>query len=156
MPTIKKISDSLSVSGWLNEEDFAEAKALGFDKVINFRPDNEARDQISSDEAETAAHEAGLEYVVQIPVTRNDLFTDEVVGRAAQEFSTGGRVLGYCASGQRAAIVWAAAAARAQPVDEILASLRAAGFDLRVIRDDLEAQADRGRWSKGESAGATA
>ncbi len=155
MPSIKTISDNVSVSGWLNEEDFAEAKALGFDKVINFRPDNEARDQISSAEAETAAHEAGLEYV-QIPVTRNDLFTDEVVSRAAKEFATGGRILTYCASGQRAAIVWAAAAARAQSVDDVLSSLRSGGFDLRLIRDDLEAQADRGRWSKDDAAGATA
>jgi uncharacterized protein (TIGR01244 family) len=155
MPTIKKISDSLSVSGWLNEQDFAEAKALGFDKVINFRPDHETRDQITSAEAEAAAQKAGLGYV-QIPVTKHDLFTDDVVSRAAKEFATGSRVLAYCASGQRAAIVWAAAAARVLPVDDVLSSLRAAGFDLRVIRDDLEAQADRGRWSQGESAGATA
>lgn len=155
MPSIKTISDSVSVSGWLNEGDFAEAKALGFDKVINFRPDNEARDQISSAEAEAAAHEAGLEYV-QIPVTRNDLFTDEVVSRAAREFATGGRILAYCASGQRAAIVWAAASARAQPVDDVLSSLSTGGFDLRLIRDDLEAQADRGRWSKDDATGARA
>ncbi len=155
MPTIKKISDSLSVSGWLNEEDFAEAKALGFDKVINFRPDHETRDQITSAEAEAAAQKAGLAYL-QIPVTKHDLFADEVVSRAGKEFATGDRVLAYCASGQRAAIVWAAASARVHPVDEVLSALRAAGFDLRVIRDDLEAQADRGRWSKGESAGATA
>lgn len=155
MPSIKTISDSVSVSGWLNEGDFAEAKALGFDKVINFRPDNEARDQISSAEAEAAAHEVGLEYV-QIPVTRNDLFTDEVVSRAAREFATGGRILAYCASGQRAAIVWAAASARAQPVDDVLSSLHTGGFDLRLIRDDLEAQADRGRWSKDDATGARA
>ena len=89
MPSIKTISDNVSVSGWLDEEDFAKVRALGFDKVINFRPDNEAPDQISSAEAEAAAHEAGLEYV-QIPVTRNDLFTDEVVSRAAREFATRG------------------------------------------------------------------
>jgi uncharacterized protein (TIGR01244 family) len=155
MPSIKTISDSVSVSGWLDEEDFAEVRTLGFDKVINFRPDNEARDQISSVEAGAAAHEAGLEYV-QIPVTRNDLFTDEVVSRAAREFATGGRILAYCASGQRAAIVWAAATARTQSVDDVLASLRAGGFDLRLIRDDLEAQADRARWSKDETTGAIA
>jgi sulfide:quinone oxidoreductase len=143
MPIIKTVSDAVSFSGWLREDEFAEAKALGFDKVINFRPDQEAPDQITSTEAEAAAHKAGLAYV-RIPVTRNDLFTDEVVSHAAKEFATGGRVLGYCASGQRAAIVWAAAASRSLPVDDVLASLRTAGFDLRVIRDDLEAQAHRG------------
>jgi uncharacterized protein (TIGR01244 family) len=155
MPIIKDVSETIAFSGWLNEEDFAHAKAAGFDKVINFRPDNETRDQISSDEAEAAAHKAGLAYV-QIPVTRSNLFTDEVVSQAAREFAAGGRILAYCASGQRAAIVWAAAAARSLPVDDVLSSLRTAGFDLRLIRDDLEAQADHARWQKDQVTGATA
>jgi sulfide:quinone oxidoreductase len=150
MPSIKTISDTVSVSGWLNADDFAEAKALGFDKVINFRPDKEVAEQISSLEAEAAAHKVGLAYV-QIPVTRSDLFTDEVISRAGKEFATGGHTLAYCASGQRAAIVWAAVSARSLPVDEVLASLQAGGFDLRLIRDDLDAQADRGRWLKDDA-----
>lgn len=144
MPPIRPISDSVSVSGWLNEEDFAEVKALGFAKVINFRPDNEAHDQMPSTEAEAAARRAGLGYV-QIPVTRQNLFTDDVVGRAAKEFASGERTLAYCASGQRAAIVWAAATARSHPVNEVLSSVGAGGFDLRLIRADLEAQARRAR-----------
>lgn len=143
MHPIRPISDSVAISGWLDEEDFAEVKSLGFDKVINFRPDNEARDQISSTEAEAAARRSGLDYV-QIPVTRQDLFKDDVVDLAAKEFASGGRTLAYCASGQRAAIVWAAATARSHPVDEVLSTVGAGGFDLRLIRDDLEAQAHRG------------
>ena len=146
MPPIRPISDSVAISGWLDEEDFAEVKSLGFDKVINFRPDNEARDQIPSAEAEAAAHRSGLDYV-QIPVTRQDLFKDDIVELAAKEFASGGRTLAYCASGQRAAIVWAAATARSHPVDEVLSTVGAGGFDLRLIRDDLEAQAHRGETS---------
>jgi uncharacterized protein (TIGR01244 family) len=136
----------MSVSGWLNEPDFEGVRALGFDKVINFRPDNEARNQIASTEAHAAAQSAGLQYV-HIPVTKHDLFTDEVVAKAVAEFGGDGRVLAYCASGQRAAIVWAAATARSLPADEVLALLHDAGFDLAFIRDDLEAQSDRARWS---------
>ena len=146
MLPIRPISDSVAISGWLDEEDFAEVKSLGFDKVINFRPDNEARDQIPSAEAEAAARRSGLGYV-QIPVTRQSLFRDDVVDRAAKEFASGGRTLAYCASGQRAAIVWAAATARSHPVDEVLSTVGAGGFDLRLIRDDLEAQAHRGETS---------
>lgn len=151
MLPIKKLSDTVSVSGWLNPADFAGVKALGFDKVVNFRPDNEARGQISSEEAEAAAKAAGLGYV-HIPVTKHDLFTDAVVGQGGKEFADGGRVLAYCASGQRAAIVWAAANARSHPVGDVLESLHDAGFALSVIRDDLEAQADRARWSTEEPA----
>jgi sulfide:quinone oxidoreductase len=147
MLPIKKLSDAVSVAGWLNPADFASVKALGFDTVVNFRPDNEARGQISSEEAEAAAKAAGLAYV-HIPVTKHDLFTDAVVGAGGEAFAGPGRVLGYCASGQRAAIVWAAATARSHPANEVLASLHDAGFDLGVIRDDLEAQADRARWSE--------
>jgi len=144
----------MSVSGWLNATDFEGVRALGFDKVVNFRPDNEARSQIASTEAQTAAEGAGLQYV-HIPVTKHDLFTDEVVAKAVVELGGDGRVLGYCASGQRAAIVWAAATARSLPVDEVLSLLHDAGFDLGFIRDDLEAQADRVRWSNGACAPAT-
>ncbi len=141
----------MSVSGWLNATDFEGVRALGFDKVVNFRPDNEARSQIASAEAQAAAEGAGLQYV-HIPVTKHDLFTDDVVAKAVVEFGGDGRVLGYCASGQRAAIVWAAATARSVPADEVLSLLHDAGFDLGFIRDDLEAQADRARWSSNADA----
>lgn len=147
MPPIRPISDSVSISGWLDKEDFSEVKALGFAKVINFRPDAEAQDQIPSTEAEVAAREAGLGYL-HIPVTRQNLFAEEVVGKAAEEFASGERTLAYCASGQRAAIVWAAASARTHPVDEVLSSAGGGGFDLRLIRDDLQAQAARTRESR--------
>jgi hypothetical protein len=55
-------------------------------------------------------------------------------------------VLAHCKSGLRSAIVWAAASARSQPVDCVLAALAAAGFELDFLRDDLEQQADRKRW----------
>ncbi|MBS0270525.1 MAG: TIGR01244 family phosphatase [Proteobacteria bacterium] len=148
MPPIRSISDRVCISSWLGKKDFTDVKALGFQKVVNFRPDNEAEDQIPSTEAEAAAREAGLDYM-HIPVTRKNLFTDDVVGRAAKEFASGERTLAYCASGQRAAIVWAAATARSHPVDEVLSSAGGCGFDLRLIRDDLEAQAVRAQQSPG-------
>jgi uncharacterized protein (TIGR01244 family) len=81
MLPIKRLSDRMSVSGWLNATDFEGVRALGFSKVVNFRPDNEARSQIASVEAQAAAEGAGLQYV-HIPVTKHDLFTDDVVAKA--------------------------------------------------------------------------
>ena len=146
MLPIRKLTDRVSVTGWLNAADFAQVRELGFDKVINFRPDHEVRGQLPSAEVRAAAEAAGLAYT-HIPVTKHDLFVDEVVSLAATEFAGGTRVLGYCAGGPRAAIVWAAASARTGSVDTILAALNDAGFDVGFIRDDLEAQADRARWS---------
>jgi len=153
MLPIKKLSDTVSASGWLEAGDFAGVKALGFDTVINFRPDNEARDQIPSAEAEAAAKAAGLGYA-HIPLTRHDLFTDEAIAKAEAAFQSGKRVLGYCASGQRVAVVWAAGRARHEPVNDVLGAVSAAGFRLDAIRDDLEAQADRARWSGGKAGAA--
>jgi sulfide:quinone oxidoreductase len=57
-----------------------------------------------------------------------------------------GPVLAHCKTGLRSAIAWAAASARSQPVDCVVAALRGAGFDLDALRSDLEAQATRKRW----------
>lgn len=146
MPQLKKISEQFSVGPWLETVNFAEIREQGFDSVINFRPDGEASGQISSTEAEAAAKEAGLTYV-HIPVTKFDLFASETVEAAARSLDGSKKTLGYCLSGQRAAIVWAAVQARSEPVDGVLKALDSAGFRLAFIRDDLEAQADRARWS---------
>lgn len=151
MLPIKGLSKRVSVSGSLSAADFAVVKGLGFDKVINFRPDNEAPGQLSDAEARSAAQSLGFQYV-HIPVTKQGLFTEEVVCRATYELASEGRVLGYCASGLRAAIVWAAATARTTPVDEIMSSLHNAGFELAFLRDDLEAQSDRVRWPNNDVA----
>lgn len=57
-----------------------------------------------------------------------------------------GPILAHCKSGLRCAIVWAAAAARSTPVDDVLATLEQAGQDLDFLRDELDAQADRQHW----------
>ena len=145
MPPIKRLSDTVSTSGWLSAAEFADVKVLGFDSVINFRPDGETPDQISSAKAQLAAEAAGLQYI-HIPVTKHELFADESVTQAAQAFAGHGRVLAYCTSGLRAAILWAAASARTTPVAGVMSSLHDAGFELRFIRDDLDEQAERARW----------
>ncbi|HEX7075926.1 MAG TPA: sulfur transferase domain-containing protein, partial [Hyphomicrobiaceae bacterium] len=82
-----------------------------------------------------------------IPAGKQDLFADHVVESMADALNAlDGPVLAHCYSGLRSAILWAAASARSQPVDCVLAAVRKAGFDLDFLRDELEAQADRKRW----------
>lgn len=136
------------VSAALATENFAELADRGFKSVINFRPDGEAASQITSDAARDAATAAGLKYA-HIPTTKHDLFADETVALAETTLAgLPGPVLAYCASGQRAAVVWAAVSARSTPVSDVLQTLKTAGLDLEFLRDDLEAQADRARWSQ--------
>lgn len=147
MTKLISITPSFAVAGQLELEDFARAAALGYRTIINNRPDDEERGQLSADDAHAAAAELGLAYV-HIPATKHDLFTDEVVGAMAEALAKyDGPVLAHCKSGQRSAIAWAAAAARSQPVSDVLATLKNAGLDLGFLRDDLDKQADRDSWT---------
>jgi uncharacterized protein (TIGR01244 family) len=143
MNTIAYLTSAFAVTGALEPPDFAKAEALGFKAIVSNLPDGEsAKHPGSAAEARLAA-EAGLAFR-HIPATKGDVFDDRIVeamGQALAELE--GPILAHCASGLRSALAWAAAAARSQPADCVLAALRDAGFDLVAIRDELEAQ--RGR-----------
>ena len=151
MTLIKSLTPSVAVAGSITARDLERIAGEGFATIINFQTDDEVSATMPPPEARALARRLGLTYV-HIPVTKHELFTDAIVERTRRALSTAkGPVLAHCASGQRAAMVWAAAAARSGNVDRVLATLTAAGFNFGFLRDDLEAQADRGRWNGGET-----
>lgn len=143
MNKITHITPHFAVTDALQPGDFAAAAALGFKAIVSNLPDGESsRHPSSADEAKLAA-DAGLGFR-HIPATKVEVFGDRVVDgtiRAMSELE--GPILAHCASGLRSALAWAAAAARSQPADCVIAALKTAGFDLAVIREELEQQ--RGR-----------
>lgn len=146
MEKIVHITPTFAVTGALAPEDFAAVAALGFKSVISNRPDGEEAGQMPARVEAAHAWRHGLRFA-HVPAEKLDLFTDPVVeGMADAVRSLEGPILAHCKSGLRSAIVWAAASARSQPVDCVLAALDAAGFDLDLLRDDLDRQADRRRW----------
>ncbi len=142
MEKIVFITPNFAVAGQLDASDFAEIARLGFGTVINNRPDGEEDGQLPSDAAEALSRRSGLAYH-HIPAGKLDLFSDPVVNPAeiATADSAGGKVLAYCRSGTRSAIIWAAVSARSLPVDEVLRLLTNAGFDFDFLSDELEEQA---------------
>jgi sulfide:quinone oxidoreductase len=149
MDAITYITPDFAVTPALGLEDFSRVSALGFRGVINNRPDGEEASQLDASLCAGEARRQGLTYR-HIPASTLDLFTDPVVGAMADALQTErGPILAHCKSGLRSAIVWAAASARSMPVEEILEALKAAGFELRFLRDDLDSQADRNRWIGG-------
>ena len=143
MKPITHITAEFAVSGALSPDDFPSIAAMGFRSVISNLPDGESQAHPTRDEAALLERQSGLEYR-HIPAIKFDIFSYRVVAGlddAVRELPR--PILAHCMSGQRSAIVWAAAAARRQPADRVLASLKAAGFDLGMIRDDLSAQWDR-------------
>lgn len=140
------ITPQFAVTDAMASEDFATAAAMGFRSILSNRPDGEADGQMNARQESVAAWRAALKFR-HVPAPKLDLFTDRVVEAMGDAVaSLDGPILAHCASGLRSAIAWAAASARTQNVDCVLAALRQAGFDLEFLRDDLEAQADRARW----------
>lgn len=145
MKDLTYITPDFAVAAWLEPEDLAEAARLGFKAVINNRPDGEAVDQPTADQMRRFATAAGLAYT-HIPSNKLELFCDPVVDGMAEAIKTADApILAHCQSGMRSAIVWAAASARERPVDDILAALDKAGFDLDFLRDELDQQAHKPR-----------
>ena len=144
MNKVTYITPHVAVTGALQPGDFAQIAATGFKSVLSNLPDGEQVSHLTSaQEAELAAC-AGLGFS-HVPTTKADLFTDRVVngvGEALRELP--GPVLAHCASGLRSAVAWAAAAARLQSADDVLAKLVTAGFNLEAVRDQLESLRDPG------------
>jgi uncharacterized protein (TIGR01244 family) len=142
MEKIVYITPDFAVTGQLDANDFSEIARLGFRTVINNRPDGEEDGQLHNDAAEALARRSGLAYRY-IPSGKLDLFSDPVVDASEKAIagSAGGKVLAYCRSGTRSAIIWAAVSARSLSVDEVLSLLTKAGFDFDFLRDEFEEQA---------------
>ena len=150
MPTLH-LSPSYAVAPALGAEDYGGVRAAGFATVISLLSDAELDTMPGAREARAAAEAAGLSFV-HIPAAAYEVLTDEVVSAMVRVLDQApGPVLATCASGQRAAVVWAAAMARTIPVQDVLSLLRRAGLDLAFLRDDLDAQAHRGLWSSAAS-----
>ena len=146
MKEIIYLTPDFAITGDLGLEDFSEARRLGFKAILNNRPDNEEATQLNNTYEAELAWKAGLKYRF-LPLDKHELFTDPVVEdmiKAIGELD--GPVLAHCKSGLRSAIVWAAATARSTPVDDVMATLEAAGQELDFLRDELDAQADRQHW----------
>jgi sulfide:quinone oxidoreductase len=143
MSKIRHITPQFAVSPALSAEDFERIAAMGFRSILSNLPDGESPAHPTSREASELARRAGLAYR-HVPATKLDIFSERVVGGVESALGElPGPVLAHCASGIRSAIAWAAAAVRSQPTDDVLAGLKAAGFDLEPIRDDLEASRQR-------------
>ncbi len=137
------LTPNFAVAGQLEAEDFPEIARLGFKTVVNNRPDGEEHGQLPDREAAGHALRTDLAYHY-IPSGKLALFSDPVVDAAEAVIATSGPVLAYCKSGTRSAIIWAAASARTQAVDEVLLQLANAGFDFDFLSDELEDQAAAG------------
>ncbi len=134
------LTPHFAVTGALGRDDLANVAAQGFKSVLSNLPDGELRQHPSAAEEAELAGRAGLAFR-HVPAIKSEIFGDQVVEGVSEALAAlQGPILAHCASGIRSAIAWAAAAARSQPADCVLAALKGAGFELAAMREELEDQ----------------
>lgn len=128
---IHPLTEQLSVAAQIDVDDIAALAARGFRSIVNNRPDGEELGQPDNATLRAAAQAAGLAWrhipVVGMPI---DGATVHEFGEALQELP--GPLLAFCRSGTRSSALWALQAPGT--ADDILATARAAGYDLSMLR----------------------
>ena len=133
----KPLTPRLHVAGQITAADVQQAATEGFTAIINNRPDGEEPGQPPAAEIAAAARAAGLAYIHQ-PVIGTDIRDTDVAtfGRLIAE--TPGKILAHCRTGTRCTVLWMLSQAGTRPADELLATARAAGYELEPLRSRLE------------------
>jgi uncharacterized protein (TIGR01244 family) len=131
---IHQLTDQLSVADQISPDDFAGLAAAGFRSIVNNRPDGEGEHQPANAVLAAAAERHGLAYRY-LPV-----ISGQLSDRDANDFADALRhmpapVLAFCRTGTRSSSLWALQADGS--VDTILATARAAGYDLSALQSHL-------------------
>ena len=134
MSNLRKFDDQISVCGQITAETVADLPAQGVTMLINNRPDGEDPGQPAAGAIEAAAERAGLAYR-HIPIIRGMGPADVAAMAQAIDQADGGKVLAFCRSGNRSALV-SALARRRQGIAQatIEKQLIDAGVDPSPIR----------------------
>ncbi|MBK8457810.1 MAG: TIGR01244 family phosphatase [Phyllobacteriaceae bacterium] len=141
MATIKYLEPGVAVAPQLVAPDFAEIAALGFRTIVNNRPDGEAPDQLPHAEAKALAEAHGLAYHHQ-PLRGYEITDEENVDAfIAIASKATAPVLFYCRTGTRCTLLWAQYAAPRLGVEAVTAIAAKAGYDVSVVRDEMEERA---------------
>lgn len=144
--SLQPLDKQASVSGQLNPDDMKDIAAQGFGAVVNNRPDREAMfGQPRTADLKQAAEAAGLLFV-DLPFPGPNVTAEQVRTLADILDKRDRRVVAFCKSGMRSALIWAAAEVSAgRGLDEVLSAARNAGQNLDPIGERIAALAAAAR-----------
>lgn len=130
---IRQLDDRTLIAGQISPGEIPELRRHGVTMIVNNRPDGEDPNQPPSAEVEKAAREAGMEYR-HVPIRRGIGPADVDAMQAAIRDCGDGKLLAFCRSGNRSALVWAVARAEdGAPREELERSAANAGIDLGPV-----------------------
>lgn len=127
--TGRQVTEQISVSPQISADDVEAIKAAGFRSIICNRPDGEESGQPDFETIEKAAEASGLDIRYQ-PVMSGGLRQEDVEAFAALAEELPTPIFAYCRSGTRCVMLWAHAESKKQPLPEVLAMAKKAGYDL--------------------------
>lgn len=144
--SLPMLDDRVAVSGQLRPRDMADIAAAGFVAVVNNRPDGEAMfGQPRTADIATAAEAAGLVFL-DLPFSGPRATPDQVRALADLLASKPGKVVVYCKSGMRSALLWGAAAlAGGRPLTDVLSAAQRAGQNVEPAAEIMESLAQAAR-----------
>jgi uncharacterized protein (TIGR01244 family) len=140
------VDDRVSVSGQLSADDMKELAAAGFVAVVNNRPDGEAFfGQPKTADLRAAAEAAGLQFL-DLPFPGPRATPDQVRAFADLLASGDGKVVAFCKSGMRSALLWGAASmANGRSLEQVLQGARNAGQELSGVAELMTGLAQAAR-----------
>jgi uncharacterized protein (TIGR01244 family) len=131
---IRQLDDKAFVGGQIAPGDVAGLAREGVTMIVNNRPDHEDPDQPLAADIEEAAAAAGIAYR-HVPIVRGIGPGDVDSMREAMEACGEGRMLAFCRSGTRSAMVCALAQREmGAGREEVEQRIRSAGFDPAPIQ----------------------
>ncbi|MFO1160864.1 MAG: TIGR01244 family sulfur transferase [Reyranellaceae bacterium] len=141
-PSLPMLDDRVAVCGQLKPNDMAEIAAAGFVAVVNNRPDGEALfGQPRTADVAAAAQAAGLAFL-DLPFSGPRATADQVRAFADLLVERPGKVVVYCKSGMRSALLWGAAAvAGGRTIAEVVEAARRAGQNVEPVAEIMAALA---------------
>jgi len=134
---IKRISSFLSVAPQIFLADVRKIASLGFQTIINNRPDNEKANQPLAIELAAEADRHGLIFVNQWVIS-GKVTIENSTDFAGELERAKGPVLAFCRSGTRCTMLWAYSEARYRDLDVIMSDALSIGYDLKKYRDLME------------------
>lgn len=135
----KQLDDTMFASPQITPDQVREAAAQDITLIVNNRPDDEDPGQPAGAAIESAAREAGIDYVA-IPVTHAGFSLPQVEAMQRALDANHGKTLGYCRSGTRSTLLWALAQAhRGGDTDAIAEQAKKAGYDVSPVRSIMDA-----------------
>ena len=144
--SLPMLDERVAVSGQLKPSDIADIAAAGFVAVVNNRPDGEALfGQPRTADIAAAAQAAGLVFL-DLPFSGPRATPDQVRALADLLAERPGKVVVYCKSGMRSALLWGAAAlAGGRSLAEVVTAAQRAGQNVEPVAEIMASLARAAR-----------